>query len=194
MNVSIDNTTVAGASFVKTAGLLCLVGAVIGAIGGIVTDFIPPAVSSEWYSYPYSPTGFLIAQLVFILNHVLLLVDILGLSRSGAAGNGLLGRIGVWISHRSDCSHTVRGRRDDPIHIAVSWTRHRLSRHVIRYSLDSHWPRPITGRCGRGKGERVGRLAPIYSVDMRGRRLCYRESRTFSAPSSLPAWLSPLGC
>ncbi len=98
MNASMNNTTVAGSSFVKMAGLLCLVGAVIGAIGGLVTGFIPPAVSSDWYSYPYSPTGFLLAQLVFMLNHVLLFVGLLGLARSGAAGSGFLGRAGVWIS------------------------------------------------------------------------------------------------
>jgi len=95
---SVNNSSTAGSSFVKTAGLLCLVGAVIGAIGGIVTAFIPPAVSSDWYSYPYSPTGFLLAQFVFMSNHVLLLVGILGLAQSGATGRGLLGRAGVWIS------------------------------------------------------------------------------------------------
>lgn len=98
MNVSMDNTTVAGASFVKTAGLLCLIGAVIGAIGGLVTGFIPPAVSSDWYSYPYKPSGFLVAEFAFTLNHVLLFVGVLGLSRSGAAGSGSIGRVGVWIS------------------------------------------------------------------------------------------------
>ena len=92
------DTSTAGSSFVKTAGLLCLVGAVIGVISGLVTAFIPPAVTSDWYSYPYTPTGFRVAELVFILNHVLLLVGILGLARSGAAGTGLLGRVGLWIS------------------------------------------------------------------------------------------------
>ncbi len=92
------NTSTAGSSFVKMAGLLCLIGAIIGVISGLVTAFIPPAVSSDWYSYPYTPTGFLVAQVVFILNHVLLLVGILGLGRSGATGSGLLGRVGLWIS------------------------------------------------------------------------------------------------
>jgi hypothetical protein len=92
------NTSTAGSSFVKTAGLLCLVGALIGVISGLVTAFIPPAVSSDWYSYPYTPTGFRVAELVFILNHLLLLVGILGLARSSAASSGLLGRVGVWIS------------------------------------------------------------------------------------------------
>ncbi len=91
-------TSTAGDSFVKMAGLLCLVGAVVGAIGGIVTGFIQPAVSSALYSYPYTPTGFLIAQVVFMLSHVLLLVGILGLAWSGAAGGSLTGRVGLWIS------------------------------------------------------------------------------------------------
>ncbi len=93
-----NNSSTAGPSFVKTAGLLCLVGAVIDVISALVTAFIPPAVSFDRFSYPYTPTGFLLAQLVFMSNHVLLLVGILGLARSGAAGTGLLGRVGVWIS------------------------------------------------------------------------------------------------
>lgn len=93
-----ENTPTAGSSFVKTAGLLCLVGAVIGVISALVTAFIPPATSFDRYSYPYTPTGHLLAQLVFMSNHVLLLVGILGLARSGAAGTGLLGRVGLWVS------------------------------------------------------------------------------------------------
>jgi hypothetical protein len=92
------NTSTVGSSFVKMAGLLCLVGAIIGVISALVTAFIPPAVSSEWYSYPYTPRGFLLAQIVFMSNHVLLLVGILGLARSGVAGTELLGRVGLWIS------------------------------------------------------------------------------------------------
>lgn len=79
------NSFTAGPSFVKTAGLLCLVGAVIGVISALVTAFIPPAVSFDRFSYPYTPTGFLLAQFIFMFNHVLLLVGILGLARSGAA-------------------------------------------------------------------------------------------------------------
>jgi hypothetical protein len=95
---TMTNSSMAGPSFVKTAGLLCLVGAIIGVISALVTAFIPPAVSSEWYSYPYTPRGFLLAQIVFMSNHVLLLVGILGLARSGVAGTELLGRVGLWIS------------------------------------------------------------------------------------------------
>jgi hypothetical protein len=92
------NSFAGGPSFVKTAGLLCLVGAVIGVISALVTAFIPPAVSFDRFGYPYTPTGFLLVQFVFMFNHVLLLVGILGLARSGAAGSRVLGRVGVWIS------------------------------------------------------------------------------------------------
>lgn len=85
-------------SFVETAGILCLVGAIIGALGGIVTGFMPSTVSPDMYSYPYTPTGFLVAQSVFMLNHVLLLAGILGLAYSGTVGSGLLGRAGVGVS------------------------------------------------------------------------------------------------
>jgi hypothetical protein len=78
----------------------------------VVTAFIPPAVSFDRFSYPYTPTGFLLAQFVFTSNHVLLLVGILGLARSGAAGSGLLGRVGLWISlvgmARSHCARYGR--------------------------------------------------------------------------------------
>lgn len=85
-------------AFVRTAGLLCLLGGVIGVASALVTGFIPPAVAPGRYSYPYTPTGFLAAQLVFILNHVLLLVGLLGLLRSDATGNHRFGRGGLWVS------------------------------------------------------------------------------------------------
>lgn len=92
------SASTAGASFVRAAGLLCLIGGVTGVVSGLVLAFIPPAVSPDLYSYPFTPTGFLIAQFIFMANHVLLLVGILGLARSGVAGTGLLGRVGLWIS------------------------------------------------------------------------------------------------
>jgi hypothetical protein len=71
------------AAFVRAAGQLCFVGALIGAMGGLVTGFIPAAVESDQFSYPYGPTGFLIAQIVFVLNHILVLVGMFGLARIG---------------------------------------------------------------------------------------------------------------
>ncbi len=85
-------------SFVRLAARLCLIGAGVGVVSALVTGFVPPAVADDRYSYPYTPKGFVLAQLVFLLNHVLLLVGILGLSRSGAAGRGGLGRSGLRIA------------------------------------------------------------------------------------------------
>lgn len=123
-----SSTSTAGSSFVKTAGLLSLVGAIIGAIGGLVTGFLPPSVSSDWYSYPYTPAGFVVAQFVFILNHLLLLVGMLGLIRSGAAGRGLLGRVGLWISVVGWATLTLCEVRAMTLgRIAVPFARNRLS-------------------------------------------------------------------
>lgn len=83
---------------VRTIGQLSIVAALIGAVGGVVTGLIPAAVDPSQYSYPYTPTGFLVAEIVFALNHALLLVGMLGLGRSGAMGDRPLGHIGVWIS------------------------------------------------------------------------------------------------
>ncbi len=82
-------------TFVPTAGLLCVLGAVIGAAGGLVTAFLPPAVTEDQFSYPFTPVGFFVAESSFLLNHLLLLVGLIGLGRSGAAGVGRLGRYGV---------------------------------------------------------------------------------------------------
>jgi hypothetical protein len=92
------NLSTTGVTFVKTAGLLSFVGAIIGAIGSIVTGFIPPAVSPDLFSYPYTPAGFLTVQFVYMLSRVLLLVGIVALARSGVVGTGLLGRVALWIS------------------------------------------------------------------------------------------------
>lgn len=93
-----DTTSAARYPLVRTAGLLCVTGAVIGALGGIVLAVVPPAVGAARFSYPFTPGGFLVAQSVFILNHVLLLVGVLGLARSGVGGTGGLARSGLLVT------------------------------------------------------------------------------------------------
>lgn len=83
---------------VRGLGRLCLAGAVIGVISALVTAFIPPAVSLDRFSYPYTPSGFVAAQIVFLLNHLLLLGGIIGLARSGAMGGSTPGRVGSGIA------------------------------------------------------------------------------------------------
>lgn len=85
-------------AFVRTVGWLCAIGALIGVIGGLVTGFVEPAVSTDRWSYPYTSGGFVVAQASFLLNHLLLLAGLLGLARSGATGSGRLGRFGLWTA------------------------------------------------------------------------------------------------
>lgn len=88
-----ENTT-----FVTVAGRSLVAGGLLGAVGGLVTGFVPPAVPESLYSYPYAPPGFVATQLLYALNHVLLLVGVLGLARSGALGTGRSGRVGTPVA------------------------------------------------------------------------------------------------
>ncbi len=131
-----DTTTVTTATrpeFVRMAGWLCLAGAIIGVIGGLVTAFIEPAVGPDRYSYPYTPTGYVLAELTFILNHVLLLVGVLGLARSGAAGTGRLARVGLWAS-------------------AIALVALTLCEVASIARADSAYPTPRTDALGAGYG------------------------------------------
>jgi hypothetical protein len=88
----------ASASRVRTAGWLCTAGALIGLAGGLVLIMVSPAVASDRYSYPLTPDGHRLIQVAFALNHVLLLVGVLGLARAGATGSRRLGRTGVAVA------------------------------------------------------------------------------------------------
>jgi hypothetical protein len=83
---------------IRTLGRLCLVGGLIGAVGGLATAFVPAAVGADRFSYPYRPGWFLVAQAAFLVNHVLLLACVVGVLRSGAAGPGRLTRWGGALS------------------------------------------------------------------------------------------------
>ncbi|MGI5240297.1 hypothetical protein [Dactylosporangium sp. CA-139066] len=83
---------------VRTLGRVCMAGGVIGAAGGLVTAFVPAAVDTDRFSYPYTPGWFVVAQTVFLLNHVLMLAGILGVLRAGVAGRGRLAAWGGAVS------------------------------------------------------------------------------------------------
>ena len=160
---NMDTTTVTTATrpeFVRMAGWLCLAGAIIGVIGGLVTAFIEPAVGPDRYSYPYTPTGYVLAELTFILNHVLLLVGVLGLARSGAAGTGRLARVGLWASAIALVALTL-------CEVAS----------IARRRLDPHRCRPDPRRRRRGQNPPLDRLGPLHRAHQRRRRLRHRDPR-----------------
>jgi hypothetical protein len=83
------------AARVGTAGRLCTAGALAGAAGGLLLATVTPAVGEDRFSYPLTPTGHRLIEVVFAVNHVLLLVAVVALARTGAAGGGRLARFGI---------------------------------------------------------------------------------------------------
>lgn len=73
-------------SFVVRAGWICLWAGLLGAASGLYLAVIDPAVSSEQWSYPQSTGAFALTQTWFALQHLGLLVGLIGLGRSGALG------------------------------------------------------------------------------------------------------------
>jgi hypothetical protein len=76
-------------TFVRGAGMLLTIGALIG-MGIGVKEGVAPT--------PFGTAENIVMQAIVIINNTLLLVGIIGLARSGAAGNGRLGRIGLGIA------------------------------------------------------------------------------------------------
>lgn len=85
----------AGSNPNRRAGTIGLWAGVIGAAAGLVLIAYPAAVDDGRFSYPFTATGFTIAQVVFFVQHLGLAVVMAALWTSGAAGRGGLGRIGV---------------------------------------------------------------------------------------------------
>jgi hypothetical protein len=64
---------------------LCLTGAVLTVGGSLVIVLLTPASSDTLFRYPFTPRGFVAAQILFVVNHLLLLAGVLALARARAA-------------------------------------------------------------------------------------------------------------
>jgi hypothetical protein len=84
--------------FIRTSGILCLVGGSIVATGAAVGGLFPAPVPTTATSYPYTAEVFRITQVVWAACHLLAFLGALGLARSGAAGASGLGRVGCWVA------------------------------------------------------------------------------------------------
>ena len=71
------------------AGWICAAGGLIGVASGLVTAFVTPAVDMNMYRYPYSPGAYTGTQIIFAVNHLMLLVGLLGIGRIRAARGSL---------------------------------------------------------------------------------------------------------
>lgn len=83
---------------VVRAGYLCTFGAIVGVVGGLSLAVLEPVVGEESYSYPTGPVEFILFQLAFAVNHVLLLVGVLAVGWAGAYGQRRPGKVGEWIA------------------------------------------------------------------------------------------------
>lgn len=80
---------------VRRLGTWCLWAGILGAASGIFLTVVQPSVDEEMYSFPLTATGFTVIQAWFFVQHLGLILGLLGLWRSGAAGTSRLGRWGV---------------------------------------------------------------------------------------------------
>lgn len=78
----------------RTAGRLCLVGSGLGVLQGLGLLLVPAAVGPEQYSYPLTPSGHVVAQVSFAVQHLLLLAGLVALARCQARSR--LSRSGLW--------------------------------------------------------------------------------------------------
>ncbi len=76
---------------VRRSGLLCAAGGLVGGLGAVFTALYPPAVPDTQMSYPYTPTGFVVAEIVWAVCFAAILVGTIGLAVSGATGTSRTG-------------------------------------------------------------------------------------------------------
>lgn len=85
-----DQTSTRGNStFIRTAGLWCMIGALIGIGYGIKEGLAPTA---------WGTTMFVVMQGIVLIANALVFVGVIGLARSGAAGEGWLAKIGLGLA------------------------------------------------------------------------------------------------
>jgi hypothetical protein len=80
------------------AGLIGLVTGVVGALAAVVLLAWPPQVAPGPVHYPFTRSGFYVAQVVFFVHHLGLVVLLVGLARSRAVGSGWLTRGAAWLA------------------------------------------------------------------------------------------------
>ena len=80
------------------AGLVCLATGVLGAVSGLVLIVWPAQIAEDPVSYPFTTTGFLVAQSWFFVHHLGLIVGVVAFAMSGAIGAGRFVRGGAWLA------------------------------------------------------------------------------------------------
>ncbi|HEY5847352.1 MAG TPA: hypothetical protein VIT42_11250 [Microlunatus sp.] len=85
-------------SNLSRAGWVCFAGGLLGIAQGAFMLLIQPAVPFERFSYPLTPTGYVVAELTFAAQHLMLVVGLVALARSAWAARSRLARVGYWLA------------------------------------------------------------------------------------------------
>lgn len=83
---------------IRTVGVACLWAGVVGAVQAAVVSVWPEAVGTDRYSYPFSSTGFVVAQASFALQHLPLVAAVLALRRLPIVSRSRAARLGVAVA------------------------------------------------------------------------------------------------
>ena len=66
---------------VRRTGMWCLAAGLVGVAQAVLVVLWPEQVAADRYSYPFTPTGHVVAQATFFLQHLPLLAGLVALSR-----------------------------------------------------------------------------------------------------------------
>src|SRR5262245_4852240 len=84
-----QSTTLEKNSFIRTAGLWCIIGSLVGMGVGLKEAVAPTA---------WGTTMFVVMQIFALIANALVFLGVIGLARSGAAGASWLARIGLGLA------------------------------------------------------------------------------------------------
>lgn len=82
----------------RPAGILCFCAGLVGALQAVLIIAWPDATSEARYSYPFTSTGYVIAQISFFLQHLPLVAGLVALLSLPAVGRSRPARIGTIIA------------------------------------------------------------------------------------------------
>ena len=88
------------AATVRRAGIALIAGALITAIGGVVSQFVQASttVSDDLWRYPWSSDAFVPVSVLWAAAHVLVIIGLLGFRRSALAGDSAAARRGITLA------------------------------------------------------------------------------------------------
>lgn len=98
MAVSSVSPVAARGATVHLAGTVCLYSGLLGAASGIFLAVVPGQVATDRYSYPLESGGFAAIQVFFFVQHLGLLLGLVGLYRAQVTGPARTGRWGLRVA------------------------------------------------------------------------------------------------